>query len=102
MEEKQKWVEKMEGFDFEIIYKKVKDNVAEYALFKIEEASTLYSIVSSISLWLEKGRKEWREDHSTRHKMQCIKKGRALWKIGSVREISFGTRVEYFYVFNKI
>jgi hypothetical protein len=32
LEEKQKWVEKMKGFDFEIIYKKGKDNVVTDAL----------------------------------------------------------------------
>jgi hypothetical protein len=38
-EEQQKWVEKMQGFDFEIIYKKGKDNVVANALSIIEEAS---------------------------------------------------------------
>jgi hypothetical protein len=47
-EEQQKWVEKMQGFDFEIIYKKGKDNVVADALSRIEEASSLYSITSSI------------------------------------------------------
>jgi hypothetical protein len=55
-EEKQKWVEKMQGFDFEIIYKKGKDNLVVDSLSSIEEASILYSITSSILVWLEEAR----------------------------------------------
>ena len=36
-EEKQKWVIKMLGYDFEIIYKKGKQNVVEYALSRKDE-----------------------------------------------------------------
>jgi hypothetical protein len=48
----------MQGFDFEIIYKKGKDNVVAYALYRIEEASSLYSITSSIPTWLEEAHQE--------------------------------------------
>jgi hypothetical protein len=99
--EQQKWVAKMQGFDFEIIYKKGKDNVVVDALSRIEEASSLYSITSSIHVWLEEAHHEWQEDNSTRQKIQCLKEGRTLWNIGSGREISFGTRVEYFYALNQ-
>jgi hypothetical protein len=36
-EEKQKWVTKMLGYDFEIIYKKGKHNVVEDALSRKQE-----------------------------------------------------------------
>jgi hypothetical protein len=52
-EERQKWVAKMQGFDFEIIYKKGKENVVAYALSIIEESSRLYSITSSIHVQVE-------------------------------------------------
>jgi hypothetical protein len=52
-EEQQKWVEKMQGFDFEIIDQKGKDNVVEDAIFRIEESSTLYFITSSFHMWVE-------------------------------------------------
>jgi hypothetical protein len=57
-DEKQKWVAKMQGFDFEIIYRKAKDNVVKNDFFIIEEASRLYSIISCILVWLEEARHE--------------------------------------------
>jgi hypothetical protein len=75
LEEKQKWVAKLQGFDFEIIYKMGKDNAVADALSIIEEASSLYSITSSILLWLEEARHEWKNDKNTRHKIQCTKEG---------------------------
>jgi hypothetical protein len=38
LEEQQKWVEKCKGFDFEIIYKKGKENVVADVISRIEEA----------------------------------------------------------------
>jgi hypothetical protein len=51
--------EKMQGFDFEIIYKKVKDNVVVDALSRTEEASRLYYITYSIHMWMEEVVHEW-------------------------------------------
>jgi hypothetical protein len=45
-------VEKIQGIDFEIIYKKGKDNVVADAISKIEEVSRLYSIKYYIHVWL--------------------------------------------------
>jgi hypothetical protein len=71
--EQQKWVEKMQGFDFEIIYKKWKDNVVIDALSRIEEALSLYSITSSILMCLEEVPLEWQDDNSTGQKIQGLK-----------------------------
>jgi hypothetical protein len=56
--DQQKWVEKMQGSDFEIIYKKGKENVVAYSLYIIEEASILYCITPYILVWLEEARRE--------------------------------------------
>jgi hypothetical protein len=63
----------MKGFDFEIIYKKGKENVVANALSRIKEASSLYSITSSILVWLEESPREWKNDNNTKQKIQCIK-----------------------------
>jgi hypothetical protein len=74
-EEKQKWVEKMQGFEFEIIFKKGKENVVTNAILRIEKASSLCSIKSSIPLWLEESLHEQKNENSMRHKIQYIKEG---------------------------
>jgi len=65
----------MQGFDFEIIYKRGKDNVVEDALSRIEEPSSLYYITSSIPVWSKEAQQEWKKDNNTKEKIQCLKKG---------------------------
>jgi hypothetical protein len=90
-EEEQKWVEKMQGFYFQITYKKGKYNVVADALPKIEEALSLYSI----PMWLDKVGHEWNNENTTRYKIQCIKEGMSsmehwewnrdiLWYLGRI------------------
>ena len=55
------------------------------ALFIIEEAYSLYSNTYPIPVWLEEAYQEWKEDNSTIHKVQCLKKGRPLWSTWSGR-----------------
>ena len=63
-EDQQKWVIKMLGYDFEIIYKKWKLNVVPYALSKNdEEVEAFLCAISIIQLdWITKARDEWKKD----------------------------------------
>ena len=63
-EEQQKWVTKMLGYDFEIIYKKGKQNVVANALSrKDEDVEALLSAVSIIQPnWINEAREEWKND----------------------------------------
>jgi len=55
-----KWLAKMLGYDYEIIYKKGKDNkVADALSRQFEEESTLLAISLPIPEWIEEARQEW-------------------------------------------
>ena len=62
--EKQKWVTKMLGYDFEIIYKKRNQNVVADALSRKDEdvESLLYSISILQPEWVTEARDEWKND----------------------------------------
>jgi hypothetical protein len=52
--EKQKWVTKLFGYDYEIIYKNEKDNVVADALSrKYEDEGSLFSLSFIVSDWLQ-------------------------------------------------
>ncbi len=54
-----KWLAKMLGYDYEIIYKKGKDNRVVDALSRqFEEESTLLAISLPIPEWIEEARRE--------------------------------------------
>ena len=63
-EEQQKWVTKMLGYDFEIIYKKGKQNVvADVLSRKDEEVEAFFYAISIIQPDLiTKARDEWNKD----------------------------------------
>ena len=63
-EEQQKWVTKMLGYDFEIIYKKGKQNVVADALSrKDEDVEALLCAISIIQPdWINEEREEWKND----------------------------------------
>ena len=63
-EEKQKWVTKMLSYDFEIIYKKGKQNVVADALLrKDEDVEALLCAISIIQRdWINEAREEWKND----------------------------------------
>ena len=66
-EEQQKWVTKMLGYDFEIIYKKGKQNVVADALSrKDEDVEVLLHAISILQpSWITEARDEWQNDEET-------------------------------------
>jgi len=63
-EEQQKWVTKMLGYDYEIIYKKGKQNVVADALSrKDENVEALNCAIYIIQpKWITKSKDEWKND----------------------------------------
>jgi hypothetical protein len=64
LEEQQKWVTKMLGYDFEIIYKKGKKNVVVDALSrKDEDVEDFLCYISIIQPnWITEARDEWKNE----------------------------------------
>jgi hypothetical protein len=64
LEEQQKWVTKMLGYEFEIIYKKGKHNILADALSRKEEETERSLCVISIpqSDWVEEVNIGWKQD----------------------------------------
>jgi hypothetical protein len=61
--EQQKWVTKLFGYDYEIIYKKGKDNVVVDALSqKYEDEGSLFSLSFIVPDWLQAVLQEWLQD----------------------------------------
>jgi hypothetical protein len=62
--EQQKWVTKMLGYDFEIIYKKGKHNIVANVLSrKEEEAEGLLCVISIPQFgWVEEAMIKWKQD----------------------------------------
>jgi hypothetical protein len=61
--EQQKWATKLFGYDYEIIYKKGKDNVVVNALSKkYEDEGSLFSLSFIVPYWLQAVRQEWLQD----------------------------------------
>jgi hypothetical protein len=71
--EQQKWVTKLFGYDYEIIYKKGKDNVVADALSqKYEEEGSLFSLSFIVPDWLQAVRQEWLQDPKSSHLIQQL------------------------------
>jgi hypothetical protein len=67
-QEKQKWVTKLFGYDYEIIYKKGKDNVVADALSrKYEDKGSLFSLSFIVPDWLQAVHQEWLQDPKSSH-----------------------------------
>jgi hypothetical protein len=72
-QEQQKWVTKLFGYDYEIIYKKGKDNVVEDALSqKYEEEGSLFSLSFIVPDWLQVACQEWLQDPKSSHLIQQL------------------------------
>jgi hypothetical protein len=65
----EQWVRKLFGYDYEIIYKKGKENVVDDALSrKYEEEGSLFSLSFIILYWLQDVHQEWLQDP----KISCL------------------------------
>jgi hypothetical protein len=71
--EQQKWVTKLFGYDYEIIYKKVKYNVVVDALSKkYEDDGSLFSLSFIVPDWLQVVCQEWLHDPKSLHLIQQL------------------------------
>jgi hypothetical protein len=71
--EQQKWVTKLFGYDYEIIYKKGKDNVVVDALSrKYEDKGSLISLSIIVPDWLQAICQEWLQDPKSFHLIQKL------------------------------
>jgi hypothetical protein len=73
-EEQQKWVTKILGYDFEIIYKKGKQNVVADALSRKDEyvEAFLYAISIIQPDWIIEARDEWKNDEKVWNLIQRL------------------------------
>ena len=60
--EEQKWVTKLFGYDYEIVYKKGKENVVVDALSRKYEEGSLFSLSFIVANWLQAIRQKWFQD----------------------------------------
>jgi hypothetical protein len=68
-----KWVTKLFGYDYEIIYKKGKDNVVADALSqKYEDEGSLFYLSLIVLDWLQAVREEWLHDPKSSHLIQQL------------------------------
>jgi hypothetical protein len=71
--EKKKWVTKIFGYDYEIIYKKGKDNVFAHALSKkYEDEGSFFSLSFIVPDRLQAVRQEWLHDPKILHLIQQL------------------------------
>jgi hypothetical protein len=71
--EQQKWVTKLCGYDYEIIYKKDKENVVADALsHKYEDEGSLFSLSFIVPDWLQAIRQEWLQDPKSSQLIQQL------------------------------
>jgi hypothetical protein len=72
-QEQQKWVTKLFGYYYEIIYKKGKYNVVVDALAqKYEDEGSLFSLSFIVPDWLQVVRQEWLQDPKSSHLIQQL------------------------------
>ena len=98
-EEQQKWVTKMLGSDFEIIYKKWKLNVVADALSRrneeVEEFLCAISIIQPD--WITKARDEWKKDEEVWTLIQMLQQDPSTSDTFSWKTDSLGTNITYIF-----
>ena len=100
-EEQQKWITKMLGYDFEIIYKKGKLNVVADALSRKDEDS-VEAFLCAISIiepdWITEARDEWKKDEEVGHSFKSCSKilVHLIHLVGKM--IPYGTKIAYIFV----
>ena len=71
--EQQKWVTKLSGYDYEIIYKKGKDNVVVDALSqKYEDEGSIFPLSFIVPYWLQAVHQEWLQDPKSSQLIQQL------------------------------
>ena len=95
--EKQKWVTKMLGYEFEIIYKKGKQNVVADALSrKDEDVEALLRAISIIQPdWINEAREEWKTAKKCRHLFESYNKIPVCLIHLAGKMIRYGTKIAY-------
>ena len=100
LEEKKKWVTKMFGYDFEIIYKKGKLNVIADALSRKDE--DVEALLCSISIiqpnWIAEARDEWKNDEEVLTLIQNLQQDPTTSDTFSWKKIPYGTKIAYIFV----
>ena len=99
-EEQQKWVTKMLGYDFEIIYKKGKQNVVADALSrKDEDVETLLCAISIIQPdWINEAREEWKNDEEVWALIQKLQQDSSTPYTFNWHNDCYGTNIAYTFV----
>ncbi|GKA65821.1 putative mitochondrial protein [Tanacetum coccineum] len=76
-----KWLPKLMGFDYEIMFKKGVENVSADALSKIQNEAQLFSLYSNSPVstdLLQKIEATWEEDTELQRKIQKLKQGQSV------------------------
>lgn len=70
LEEQRKWVGKLQTFDFDIVYKKGKENIMADSLSRITEHSSLQAIFVAIPNWIQELVQEYKANPTTQKILQ--------------------------------
>jgi hypothetical protein len=99
-EEQQKWVTKILGYDFEIVYKKGKKNVVADALSRKDEDVEAFLCAISIIQpdWIIEARDEWKNDEKVWTLIQRLQRIPVHQIHLHGKMIHYGTKIAYIYV----
>ena len=88
------------GYDFEIVYKKGKQNVVAYALSRNDEDVEAFLCAISIIQpdWIVKARDEWKNDEKVWSLIQRLQQDSSASDTLHGKMIHYGTKIAYIYV----